>query len=167
MRSAEGKSLKFQGNTGEDRRAGGGGGAGLISMKMSPPFQPLPYGCHDTLGAWRLHIYRAARVFEERCRKQGRGVFHGKKHLRLKERRSEFDALPRGRREIRWIFNRIRLESNCLLGTGSSWDHPPLCLNVGTLHPELQQVPGLLKLRPLSATTVMSVQIPSLEGHVS
>lgn len=65
VRSAERKSLKFQGDTGEDRRGGGGGGggAGLISMKMRPPFQPLPYGCHDTLGAWRLRSYRAARLF--------------------------------------------------------------------------------------------------------
>lgn len=73
MRSAERKSLKFQGNTGEDSRAGGGGGggAGLISMKMRPPLQ---HGCHDTLGAWRLYSCRAARVLVEGCRERCEAV---------------------------------------------------------------------------------------------
>lgn len=57
MRSAERKSLKFQGDTGEDRRASSS--KGLISMKMSLPLRLLPYGCHDTLAAWRMYSYRA------------------------------------------------------------------------------------------------------------
>lgn len=32
---------------------------GLISMKMSLPSQRLPYGCHDTWGAWRRCSHRA------------------------------------------------------------------------------------------------------------
>ena len=60
------RSLKFQGDTGEERRASSSSSyAGLpttgrlISMKMSLPLPWLPYGCHDTLGAWRTFSSRA------------------------------------------------------------------------------------------------------------
>lgn len=83
------KVIKISGR----QRRGQMSGGDLISMKMRAPLQPLPHGCHDTVGAWRLQGYRAARVFEERCREQRHAVFHCEKHLW----RSVFDASQRGR----------------------------------------------------------------------
>lgn len=59
--SRERRSLKFQGDTREDRRASGCGssGGGLISMKMSSPSQRLPHRCHDTWGGGRRCSHRA------------------------------------------------------------------------------------------------------------
>lgn len=57
MRSRERRSLKFHGDTGEERRAAAAEAqaspaTGLISMKMSLPLPWLLHGCHDTLVAW-------------------------------------------------------------------------------------------------------------------
>lgn len=120
MQKRQKKSLKFQGNTGEDRRAGGGGGgggAGLISMKMRPPVQPLPYGCHDTVGAWRMYSYRAARLLEERRRKT-------RCHPSLEEAPPakggpHVPARETGAAALRWICNRNLLRRSRLRGTKS------------------------------------------------
>lgn len=67
--SRERRSLKFQGDTREDRRASGsgGGGGGLISMKMSSPSQRLPHRCHDTWGGGRRCSHRADCVHACAC----------------------------------------------------------------------------------------------------